>query len=249
MTPQSLQPVLPDYLTQAVTEATEALEEVRNIIAASNELEENLEQVSQAVADAEAELGDQEAEARLRRQPDITRINKLQKKLDGLRAEQSKLIATGKALEQRRQRQDELVIEACSNLNSARRKFGRSMLLSLNAALDDAVQPLQDVLDIVGSINHFVDFAEYSYPRQDALIRGFGGNRHLIRNGINYTPQGLPRELSSMARQWVELLTTAEKTLLEIQPVTDHCRRAIEARAEKAAEERMRQERLQPRVI
>lgn len=61
MTSQSLQPVLPDYLTQAVTEATEALEEVSNIITASNELEENLEQVSQAVADAEAELGDQES--------------------------------------------------------------------------------------------------------------------------------------------------------------------------------------------
>lgn len=249
MTLEKLKPTLPDYLVQAVNDASAAMKEASNIFAARSEVRESLEEIAQAIAAAEAELGDLEAESRLRRKPDPAKTTQLEEKLDKLRAEQTKLIATQKSLEQRSQQQDEAVVSAYGSLNSARRKLGLSLLTVLNDALEEAVQPLQDVLDIVRAINNFVDFNEYSYPLMEAVVPCFGGNRHLINHGAHYAQGSMPRQSCEMAGQWTEALAAANQTLSDIMPVSERCRHAIENRKEKAADERMRADRLQLRVI
>jgi len=249
MTIEHLKPTLPDYLVEAVNEAYAAMQENGNIHFTRRDVEASLETTEQAIADMEAQLGDLEAEALLRRKPDSAKAAKLQEKLEGLRVEQRKLTATGKSLELREQQHDEKVVRAFANLNSARRKLGFSLLVTLNNALVDAVQPLQDVLDVVGAVNDFVDFGEYSYPRMEAVVRCFGGDRHLIALGINYTPEGLPRETCKDAMRWKEALACAKQVMSDLLPISEDCRRAIEHRQEKAAEERMRQERLKPRIV
>jgi len=249
MTLEYPKPTLPDYLIQAVNDASATMKEANNIFVARSGVTTSLEEIAQTIATAETELGDLEAESRLRRKPDPAQTTKLQDKLEKLRAERSKLIATDKSLDQRAQQQDEAVVNAYGSLNSARRKLGLAMLIPLNDALEEAVRPLQDVLEIVGFINDFVDFGEYSYPLAEAVVRGFGGDRRFISHGVNYTLEGLPRQPCAAAVQWKKALADADQTLSDLLPVSEHCRRAIENRKEKAAEERMREERLKPRYV
>lgn len=136
-----------------------------------------------------------------------------------------------------------------ARLNSARRKLGFALLPVLNNAMEEAVRPLQDVLDVAHAINYFVDFNEYGYPRMEAVVKCFGGDRHFIFHGTNYTPQGERREPSDIAVQWQEALAAAKQTMSDLLPISEQCRRTIENRQEKAAEERMRQERLKPRYV
>lgn len=249
MTSENLKPTLPDYLVQAVDDASAAMREASNISTARTEVKEGLEAMAQAIAAAETELGDLEAESRLRRKPDPAKTAQLEEKLNQLRAEQTKLIATEKSLELRSQQQDEAVVSAYGALNSARRKLGHAMLIPLNEALEKAVQPLQDVLDILDRINDFVDFSEFSYPRAETVVRCFGGDRRLINHGINYTRDGMPRKPCEAALQWEESLAAASQALSDLLPISERCRRAIENRKEKAADERMRAERLKPRYV
>lgn len=141
------------------------------------------------------------------------------------------------------------MVSAYADLNSARRKLGFALLPILNEALDKAVQPLQDVLDVAEAINQFVDFNEYYYARMEAVVKCFGGSRHSIALGTNYTPDGERRPVSAVALQWKEALAEAGKKMSDLLPISETCRRAIENRKEKAAEERMRQERQKPSYV
>lgn len=248
MTLEYTKPVLPDYLVQATQEATAAMREIGNIADARRDVTVRLTETEKQIADMEAELGDREAESLLRRKPDSATA-KIEEKLEALRAQQRKLVATGEALDQRSEAHDQAVVSAYANLNSARRKLGYALLPVLNQALEEAARPLQDVLDVAHAVNHFVAFSEFDYPRMEAVVRCFGGDRHLIALGTNYTPQGERREQANVAAQWQEALTAAKQTMSDLLPVSEDCRRAIEHRQEKAAEERMRQERLKPRII
>ncbi len=248
MTLQYTKPVLPDYLAQAMQEASAVMQEIGNIAEARRDVKGRLQETEQNIADMEAELGDREAESLLRRKPDSTAA-KIEEKLEALRAEQRKLIATGEALDQRSEAHDQAVVSAYADLNSARRKLGYALLPVLNQALEEAARPLQDVLDVAYAVNHFVGFGEFDYPRMEAVVRCFGGDRHLICFGTNYTPQGERREQAAVAAQWQETLAAAKQTISDLLPISETSRRAIENRKEKAAEERMRQERLKPSYV
>lgn len=248
MTLEYTKPVLPDYLVQATQEATAAMREIGNIADARRDVTVRLTETEKQIADMEAELGDREAESLLRRKPDSATA-KIEEKLEALRAQQRKLVATGEALDQRSEAHDQTVVTAYANLNSARRKLGYALLPILNQALEEAARPLQDVLDVAEAINRFVDFNEFYYARMETVVSCFGGDRHLIVLGTNYTPQGERRKQADVAAQWQDALAAAKQTMSNMLSISDTSRRAIEHRQEKAAEERIREERLKPRIV
>lgn len=243
-------PSAPAYLLDAISNAQAALEEEGQIEQARHDARERLLSITEEMALLEDQLGELEAQSLLKRKPDSVKLAKFQDKLDALHAEQRKLQAAQKSLAQKDEEQEDKIIDASAQLDSAGRQLGRELMSVLDAQLEKAAQQVQEVLHVACAINRLCKFNEYSYRYQNAQLTSFQHNTPLI--GLSaYTAykKPEPEEICPLAAEWLNAIMPARAMLDRIGPIAHNIEYRQNVEREKEQSQREREERLKPRYV
>jgi len=242
-------PSAPAYLLDAISNAQAMLEEKEQISQAIDDAQSRLISIAEEIVTLEEQLGDLEAESLLKRKPDGSKITKLQDKLEALRAEQRKMQAARKSLAQKNEEQDDQIVGASAQLNSAGRQLGIDMMGVLDAQLEKAAQQVQEVLHVACAINRLCRFDEYVYRYQNAQLGSFKHNTPLL--GLSaYTAykKPEPEEVYPLAAEWLTAIMPARAMLDHIGPMAYNIKDRQRVEREKEQSRLEREERLKPRI-